>query len=139
TGRIPVELLAKANKGSLSLSYDDEITSDAASSCDRSTCKNKNNKKIIIPVIATVVFIVMILTVFIAIWIFKKPKARGTALRIRKQQYTYAEIQSITNNFNVVIGKGGFGTVYRGHIGDTQVAVKMLSESSHQGEKQFQA
>ncbi|KAJ0718080.1 putative transferase, protein kinase RLK-Pelle-LRR-I-1 family [Helianthus annuus] len=63
----------------------------------------------------------------------------GTGLHIRKQQYTYSEIQRITNNFNDVIGKGGFGTVYRGHIGDTQVAVKMLSESSNQGEKEFQA
>ncbi|KAI3671615.1 hypothetical protein L1987_87354 [Smallanthus sonchifolius] len=65
--------------------------------------------------------------------------AASTGLHIRKQQYTYSEVQSITNNFNVVIGKGGFGTVYHGHIGGTQVAVKMLSESSHQGEKEFQA
>ncbi|XP_076881856.1 putative LRR receptor-like serine/threonine-protein kinase At1g51880 [Bidens hawaiensis] len=54
-------------------------------------------------------------------------------------QYTYSEVQSITNNFNVVLGKGGFGTVYHGRIGDTQAAVKMLSETSSQGEKEFQA
>ncbi|KAI3671617.1 hypothetical protein L1987_87356 [Smallanthus sonchifolius] len=119
--------------------FDGDTTEDAASSCDTNTCKIKKNKKIIVPAIATVAFIFMILIVFVAIWIFKKQKPRGTGLHIRKQQYTYSEVQSITNNFNVVIGKGGFGTVYHGHIGGTQVAVKMLSESSHQGEKEFQA
>ncbi|KAJ0008258.1 hypothetical protein Pint_29496 [Pistacia integerrima] len=39
----------------------------------------------------------------------------------------------------MVLGKGGFGTVYHGYLDDTQVAVKMLSPSSVQGYKQFQA
>ncbi|KAJ0537788.1 putative transferase, protein kinase RLK-Pelle-LRR-I-1 family [Helianthus annuus] len=138
-GPVPEALLTKSNQGSLLLSFDDEIRGDAASSCESNTCKNKNNKKVIVPALATVAVIVMISTVFIAVWIFKKQNARGTGLHIRKQQYTYSEIQRITNNFNDVIGKGGFGIVYRGHIGDTQVAVKMLSESSNQGEKEFQA
>lgn len=42
----------------------------------------------------------------------------------------------ITNNFERVVGKGGFGTVYYGCIGETQVAVKMLSPST-QGYQQF--
>ncbi|KAI7750656.1 hypothetical protein M8C21_029500, partial [Ambrosia artemisiifolia] len=37
------------------------------------------------------------------------------------------------------IGRGGFGRVFYGSIGDNQVAVKMLSESSSQGYKEFQA
>ena len=62
----------------------------------------------------------------------------GTRLEKRKK-YTYTEVQRITNNFNHVIGRGGFGTVYLGNIDDTQVAVKMLSKSSLQGDKEFQA
>ncbi|XP_076950192.1 putative LRR receptor-like serine/threonine-protein kinase At1g51880 [Bidens hawaiensis] len=57
----------------------------------------------------------------------------------RKQQFTYSEVRSITNNFKTVIGKGGFGTVYHGYNGKDQVAVKMLTESSVQGYKEFQA
>ena len=56
----------------------------------------------------------------------------------RKQKFTYSDIQRITNNFERIIGKGGFGTVYHGHIDDTQVAVKMLSPSSIHGYQQFQ-
>ncbi|GKB01676.1 ribonuclease H-like domain-containing protein [Tanacetum coccineum] len=64
---------------------------------------------------------------------------KDDAFKQRNQQYTYSEVKSITNNFTMVIGKGGFGTVFRGSIGGNQVAVKMLSESSSQGYKQFQA
>ena len=61
-------------------------------------------------------------------------------LEIKNKQLTYSEVLSITNNFERVIGKGGFGTVYHGYLNDTtQVAVKMLSPSSAQGFKQFHA
>lgn len=60
-------------------------------------------------------------------------------LELKKQQFTYSEILSITNNFERILGKGGFGTVYHGYHNDSQVAVKMLSRSSAQGYKQFRA
>lgn len=45
---------------------------------------------------------------------------------------------NITNNFERVIGKGGFGTVYLGYLEDgTEVAVKMLSRPLSQGSEQF--
>ena len=58
---------------------------------------------------------------------------------LKNRQFTYSDVQRITNNFDKVIGKGGFGTVYHGSIVDTEVAVKMLSKSSFQGYKQFEA
>ncbi|XP_076937128.1 LRR receptor-like serine/threonine-protein kinase IOS1 [Bidens hawaiensis] len=57
----------------------------------------------------------------------------------RKQQFTYSEVVGITNNFQNEIGRGGFGRVFHGYVGENHVAVKMLSESSSQGYKEFQA
>ena len=45
----------------------------------------------------------------------------------------------MTNNFNNIIGGGGFGKVYLGTLEETQVAVKLLSPSSKQGYKEFRA
>ena len=63
---------------------------------------------------------------------------KDDSLETKKRQFTYSEIISITNNFERIVGKGGFGTVYHGYVDDTQVAVKMLSATSVQGYKEFQ-
>ncbi|KAL3820485.1 hypothetical protein ACJIZ3_006390 [Penstemon smallii] len=51
------------------------------------------------------------------------------------------EMKSATDNFNdnFVIGKGGFGNVYKGYInnGATAVAIKRLNSSSNQGVHEF--
>lgn len=65
-------------------------------------------------------------------------KQGETSLVPEKTKLTYSEILSITNNFETVIGKGGFGTVYHGYLHSIQVSVKMLSPASVQGYKQFE-
>ena len=55
------------------------------------------------------------------------------------QMITYADIQMITNNFNTLLGEGGFGKVYHGHVDGNSVAVKMISQSAVQGYQQFQS
>ena len=61
-------------------------------------------------------------------------------VRSKDQRYSYSEVVSITNNFKTIIGRGGFGKVYLGKLKDeAQVAVKLLSPSSNQGYKEFQA
>ncbi|KAF2323495.1 hypothetical protein GH714_035729 [Hevea brasiliensis] len=58
----------------------------------------------------------------------------------KNQTFSYSEIVSITDNFKTTIGGGGFGKVYFGTLKDgTQVAIKLLSQSSKQGYKEFQA
>ena len=54
-------------------------------------------------------------------------------------RFRYKELAVATNNFTNELGKGGFGSVYKGVLASGQaVAVKRLDESV-QGEKQFRA
>ncbi|KAB2605022.1 LRR receptor-like serine/threonine-protein kinase [Pyrus ussuriensis x Pyrus communis] len=64
-------------------------------------------------------------------------KQKHGSFERKGRRFTYSEIVQITEEFKRVLGKGGFGTVYHGHIDDTQVAVKMLSPSSVQGFQEF--
>ncbi|KAL6560381.1 hypothetical protein OROGR_003940 [Orobanche gracilis] len=51
------------------------------------------------------------------------------------KRYEYKKLKKITNSFSDCIGKGGYGSVYRGVLGDGRVvAVKILNESKGNGE-----
>ena len=56
-----------------------------------------------------------------------------------KRYYTYSEVVKVTSNFERELGQGGFGKVYHGILNEEQVAVKILSESSAQGYREFRA
>ncbi|TKW06573.1 hypothetical protein SEVIR_7G248700v4 [Setaria viridis] len=54
--------------------------------------------------------------------------------------YSYGELKTASENFNSsnFLGEGGYGSVYKGKLSDgSVVAVKLLSETSRQGKKQF--
>lgn len=127
--------------------------------CASDPCpKNEEKNSIIIPVAASIGgFLVLLTIAAITFWIIKSRKEQqkgknvvsvvnksetnsqfGNSLEMRRQ-FTYSEVVKMTNNFKKVLGKGGFGEVYYGVIDDIQVAVKMLSLSSSQGYRQFQA
>ncbi|KAL3812994.1 hypothetical protein ACJIZ3_014262 [Penstemon smallii] len=67
-----------------------------------------------------------------------KPSIKATRLC---RCFSLAEIRLATKDFNdaVVIGKGGFGKVYKGCIGNGQeiVAIKRLKSNSKQGKREF--
>ncbi|CAH8355837.1 unnamed protein product [Eruca vesicaria subsp. sativa] len=63
-------------------------------------------------------------------------------IRLDKSTFTYADILKATSNFSEerVVGKGGYGTVYRGVLPDgREVAVKKLQREGTEAEKEFKA
>ena len=54
--------------------------------------------------------------------------------------FSLAEIDEATDGFNQSnkIGEGGYGTIYKGFICHTAVAVKVLNRGSMQGAAEFQ-
>ncbi|KAD6118658.1 hypothetical protein E3N88_09929 [Mikania micrantha] len=141
TRPLPVELLEKSKKGSLSLSNGEDKRS-----CLEGSCRNNEHKisRVIIVAIVIALAAVAILSTFAIVWIIKRQRKKALIKKMggftpRKQHFTYSEVVAITNNFQNEIGRGGFGRVFHGSVGNNQVAVKMLSESSSQGYKEFQA
>jgi predicted Ser/Thr protein kinase len=59
---------------------------------------------------------------------------------LENREFSYRELKHITSNFSQEIGKGGFGAVYFGYLENgNPVAVKVHSDSSSQGVKEFLA
>lgn len=134
--------------------------------CNKPSPSPSRNKVAIIAisvVVPVLVLIVLLLTYFIW-WQKRKPivqpvpthgstrdpepdnasgikKSYGYNLNITEnRQFTYKELEKFTNNFKKFIGQGGFGPVYYGRLeDDTEVAVKMRSESSSHGLDEFLA
>ncbi|XVF74479.1 hypothetical protein PTKIN_Ptkin13bG0113600 [Pterospermum kingtungense] len=145
-GSIPQSLKDKSDRGSLLLSFD-----ETQKSCQSNPCE-ENNKKFIVPLVASIVSALALVILLSVLIIFRRIKRRKQAdvdatatnkeglLTSKNRPFTYSEIAAITSNFTNEIGEGGFGKVFLGHLKDgTPVAVKLLSSYSKQGYKEFQA
>ncbi|XAR63052.1 Non-specific serine/threonine protein kinase [Bertholletia excelsa] len=55
-------------------------------------------------------------------------------------EFSFSEIERATRNFDssLKIGEGGYGSIYKGLLRHTQVAIKMLNSNSLQGPSEFQ-
>uniref|UniRef100_A0A5B7ATY7 Protein kinase domain-containing protein n=1 Tax=Davidia involucrata TaxID=16924 RepID=A0A5B7ATY7_DAVIN len=54
------------------------------------------------------------------------------------KKFSYKETKKLTDNFNTIIGQGGFGTVYKAQFSDgLVVAVKRMDKVSEQAEDEF--
>ncbi|KAL9680153.1 hypothetical protein QQ045_018031 [Rhodiola kirilowii] len=140
TGPVPAALIKKSQAGILTISVDGGLC--LSDSCNGTTTNNKKSS-VLIPVVASVAGVLVLLTLGLAIfYIYKRNKSKANVrekLEPGNHRFTYSQVLNMTNNFERVIGKGGFGTVYHGCLDTVQVAVKMLSPSSSQGYKEFQA
>ncbi|CAL5361270.1 unnamed protein product [Camellia sinensis] len=123
TGSVPKALLKKS---SLILSVSCKLTM---------TKKNQLTIAIVASVVSSISFFSTI-----AIWWRLKTRRHkaGRTLKSKNQRFSYSEVVSITNNFETVIGRGGFRIVHLGYLEDgTEVAVKTLYRSSTQASEQF--
>ncbi|KAG2256770.1 hypothetical protein Bca52824_076064 [Brassica carinata] len=152
TGSVPPSLLQK--KG-MELNVDNNPhLLCAADSCVNKEENGHTKKSIVVPVVASISSLAVLVVAVVIFLVLKKKKAakveginqsvnKGSSqpeIMMKNRRFTYSKVMSMTNNFQRVIGKGGFGIVYHGFVNGTeQVAVKILSHSSSQGYKQFKA
>lgn len=61
------------------------------------------------------------------------------SLQFKAKAVSYSLILQITDNLHNLIGEGGFGKVYYGILKNDHVAVKLLSQSSKQGVREFRS
>ncbi|CAL9074139.1 unnamed protein product [Musa textilis] len=54
-------------------------------------------------------------------------------------EFSYSELEKATSNFDdsLKIGEGGYGSVYKGTLGQKTVAIKKLNSEGMQGQKEF--
>ncbi|XP_051195088.1 probable LRR receptor-like serine/threonine-protein kinase At1g05700 [Lolium perenne] len=156
SGPIPDSLLQKSKNGSLSIRIGDN-----ANLCGNSTACISGRKKfngtrlvaIIVPIVASMaLFIVLFLlmrpvlkgttALFTVLFVLLRPvlKGKDESVLLENREFSYRELKHITDNFSQEIGKGGFGPVFLGYLENgNSVAVKVRSESSSQGSKEFLA
>lgn len=94
---------------------------------------------------ATLGFLVLVLLTLMICRNQKKWPGTGSSILENVQggngiiAFRYIDLQRATKNFSERLGSGGFGSVYKGSLGDSNtIAVKML-HGVCQGEKQFRA
>uniref|UniRef100_A0A0A8YSR4 Protein kinase domain-containing protein n=1 Tax=Arundo donax TaxID=35708 RepID=A0A0A8YSR4_ARUDO len=154
SGSIPPGLLKRTQDGSLHLRYGNNPNLCTNANSCQTTAKGKVSKLAVYIAAPVVLVLVIISVVVLLLWLLRRKKQGSTShsvmpigdgythssLRLENRQFTYEELKMITNNFQRVLGRGGFGLVYDGFLEDgTQVAVKLRSESSDQGVKEFLA
>uniref|UniRef100_A0A453JCL8 Malectin-like domain-containing protein n=1 Tax=Aegilops tauschii subsp. strangulata TaxID=200361 RepID=A0A453JCL8_AEGTS len=142
-GPIPDSILQRVQAGLLDLRLEgNPICSNKKDTyCLDKTKKRKATPILLIAVIVPVVLISLLVGMCILWKLLWKEKStynedyaiyeEETPLYIDNRRFTYAELKLITNNFQTIVGKGGFGIVYHGILenGD-EVAVKVLMETS---------
>lgn len=103
--------------------------------------------KIVVPIVAAL----LIGIGFFSCWKWKKSRnyqpndaypnieeeIKGSSMAPVK--FTFKELRQATGKFNLqnMLGKGGFGTVYKGILKNKEVAVKRISRESSQGKQEF--
>ncbi|PIN26787.1 Serine/threonine protein kinase [Handroanthus impetiginosus] len=112
--------------------------------------KKTKGSSVIYPVIGSLIGVLAVVAA-VSFFIFQRRRklkesllTSGSSIPLPSylcRRFLLEEIKTATSNFqdNFIIGKGGFGSVYKGFIDDgaTTVAIKRLNSSSNQGIREF--
>ncbi|KAG4386016.1 hypothetical protein AAZX31_12G187800 [Glycine max] len=91
-------------------------------------------------IIGVVVGVVVGIGVLLALLLYVKIRPRKRmvgAVEGSLLVFGYRDLQNATKNFSDKLGEGGFGSVFKGTLGDTSVVAVKKLKSISQGEKQF--
>jgi len=113
-----------------------------------------NILEIVLPVLAALLALICIVVVWICCFRGKQGRKeictmlmlgdRGSTYELADRKIdlpliSFREVATATQNFSdsAILGRGGFGTVYKGTLGDKDIAVKRLCKGSGQGVVEF--
>ncbi|XP_061342037.1 G-type lectin S-receptor-like serine/threonine-protein kinase At5g24080 [Gastrolobium bilobum] len=100
-------------------------------------------KAVIIPIVLSMTVLIALLCLLLYYSVHRKRTLRremesSLILSGAPMNFTFRDLQIRTCNFSQLLGTGGFGSVYKGSLGDgTLVAVKKLERVLPHGEKEF--
>ncbi|KAI6691935.1 hypothetical protein NL676_019645 [Syzygium grande] len=132
---------------------DDRSGKDGGSGSVPKEKEKYTRRDILIAVASSIAFAIVMLAVSGVIvhkncvWVYKtSPKEGflGTIEDVAPRSFSFEDLKKVTGNFSEEIGKGAFGTVYKGTLmrnlhGSKVIAVKKLEKISSEGESGFQA
>ncbi|KAF7076580.1 hypothetical protein CFC21_081210 [Triticum aestivum] len=135
--------------------------------CDSTEDASRSKHKLLVAVLTSVGCIMFLLSLCMAVCILFCRRRRQNTMKKTKRtlkavttlfrgelvdqeldlgvagprRFSYNELAAVTDNFSDdrALGRGGFGSVYRGFMSDMnrEVAIKRVSETSRQGWKEF--
>ncbi|CAN4087659.1 unnamed protein product [Withania somnifera] len=117
---------------------DDKQTGDSS---DKS--QSTHEKVLILPIVLSMTVLILLLGCLLYINIHRKRSLKRSLdgsliLSGAPISFSYRDLQHRTNNFSQLLGTGGFGSVYKGSLGDgTLIAVKKLDKVLPHGEREF--
>ncbi|CAA7049646.1 unnamed protein product [Microthlaspi erraticum] len=103
---------------------------------------------IVVAIVITIVIIIFLLLLGLGCFVYRRrksyrvlgPQGSGTDITVTHAlQFDFKAIEAATNKFSEsnIIGRGGFGDVFKAVINGTEVATKRLSKESGQGAREF--
>jgi serine/threonine protein kinase len=97
--------------------------------------------KILIPVVTLSVFVTLVIIVALYVYMKKAREIGEWEIDSGSSSFTYKDLVAATSGFSerMLLGKGGFGKVYKGVLQTLKqnVAIKRVSPESKQGMKEF--